>query len=194
MTEIQEMLDNKTIITALITGGFMLVVIIFNEVAFIFRDRRGRKKDFFNQFFSERLKTHEEIFRIMTKGGITYIDPKVDSEITIKEKVESVRDSANEAFSNGLLFSDRNIGAILIDLIEVCNGFKMRQPKEVNPENEFAESVTRFNDAYTALLKTLREKSGVDLIEEVFESIPKTRDKNTKRDNKKGKKINKENN
>jgi len=185
---------NEHIITALITGGFMLMVIIFNEVAFIFRDRRGRKKDFFNQFFSERLKTHEEIFRIMTKGGITYIDPKVDSEVSIKEKVESVRDSANEAFSNGLLFSDRNIGAILIDLIKACNGFKMRHPKEVNPENEFAESVTRFNDAYAALLKTLREKSGVKLIEDIFDSFPQTEGEETKGNDKKRKKINKENN
>jgi len=193
MTEIQVMLDNKTIITALITGGFMLMVIIFNEVAFIFRDRRGRKKDFFNQFFSERLKTHEEIFRIMTKGGITYIDPKVDSEIEIKEKVESVRDSANEAFSHGLLFADRYIEASLIDLIKACNKIKVRQPVEFNPENEFAESVAFFNDKYSALLKTLREKSGVNLIEEVFESIPKTRENNTKKDNKKRKTINKDN-
>jgi len=166
------MSDSTT--TALITGGFMLVVIVFNEIMFLLREKRIRKKEFFNQFFPERIKAHEEILRIMTKGGITGIIPKLDSEFTIKKKIKQLSDAALEAVAKSLLFADRHIGGMLFDLIKLANKV------EIGPESDFTKSVTEFDAAYYDLLGALRKKSGVELIEEVFESIPQKRCDNAK--------------
>jgi len=196
MNETQNMFMNEHVITALITGGFMLMMVIINEIMFLFREKQIRKKEFFNQFFTERIKSHEEIMRIMTKSGFADIDPKRDSESVIKKSIESLCNAADEASVRGCLFVDKYIGGLLVDLIDIGNKTRKQVPMapELKQECEFTKSVARFNKLYYELLGELREKSGVDLIEDVFESIPKTRDKSTKSDNKKGKKINKENN
>jgi hypothetical protein len=172
--------DNIT--TALITGGFMLVVIIFNEFVFLFRERRARKKDFFNQFFPERVKAHAEIARIMAEGGIIGPDPKTDSEIAVKKRIESICNAAHKAFAGNFLFADKHIGGMLLDIIS--EGSKAAKQGAVEPKlehkDEFAEAVARFNSVYYKFCGALREKSGVEFIEDVFEGIPRKRDKKPK--------------
>jgi hypothetical protein len=160
--------------TALITGGFMLAVIILNELAFLFREKRIRKKEFFNQFFPERIKAHEKIVRIMTEGGLTNIDPKRDTVIVIMEHVKRLNGAAHNALSQNILFADKSIGWMLSDLISAGNAIINQGGinEKLEQESEFAESVTRFNLLYYKLLGALRKKSGVKLIEEVFDSIP----------------------
>jgi len=172
--------------TALITGGFMLMVIILNEAAFFFREKRIRKKEFFNQFFPERIKAHEEILRIMTEGGIAGVSPNADTVIAVKKNVESLINAAHNAVAKSLLFADRHIEAALLDLISEGNAIlKYRGVNEkLEPESEIAKAAARFDLAYYELLGMLRKKSGVNLIEEVFESIPQKKNDSTKRINK----------
>jgi hypothetical protein len=164
---------SESIKTVLITGGFMLAVIILNELAFLLREKRIRKKEFFNQFFPERLKAHEEIFRIMTEGGLTDADPKRDTLITIKKHVERLNGAAHNALVKGSLFADKRVCVMLLDLTSARNAIIKHGSvnEKPEPESEFAESVARFNYLYYELLGTIRKKSGVNLIEEVFESI-----------------------
>jgi len=171
----------------------MLMVIILNEVIFVFRERRRRKKDFFYQFFSERLKAHGEIFRIMTKGGITYFYPETEPVVITKEKVKNTIYAAHEATAKGLLFADKRIGDLLFDL--VCENYttKILQYTGLNMVGEVVESVTRYSEIYYELLRALREKSGVYFIEEIFDSIPQTKGEETKKDNKKREKVDKKN-
>jgi len=168
----------ENIKTALITGGFMLMVIILNELAFLFREKRLRKKEFFNQFFPERIKAHEEIFRIMTEGGLVGIDPERDTIIVIKKDIERLINAADKALSKGSLFADKYIAGMLLDLIK--EGIEVRKKwitnEKLEPESELAKSVTGFYHLYYEFLGLLRKKSGVKLIEEVFESIPQKRD------------------
>jgi len=114
----------------------------------------------------------------MTEGGLTGVYPKRDTVIIIKKHVERLSDAAYNALAKGLLFADKHVGGKLTDLISTGN--EIRKHGDINeklePESEFAESVTRFNHLYYELLRMLREKSGVKLIEEVFESIPQERD------------------
>ena len=152
------------------------MVIVFNEIMFLFREKRIRKKEFFNQFFPERIKAHEEIMRIMTKGGLAGVDPKADSEITVKKKVERLSEAAHEASVNGLLFADKHICGMLLDLMGAASKVKVRNPqpmdKKIEEKSDLAEAIAEFNTIYYELLGALRKKSGVDLIEEVFEGIP----------------------
>ena len=187
----------ESALTALITGGFMLVVIILNEVAFFFRERQGRKKDFFNHFFSERIKAHEEIMRIMTESGLAGIDPVAETEIVIKKEVESKCDAAHEAATKGLLFVDKHVVDMLFRLISEGNNLRKTTHAnsghpELKKESDLTESVARFNSVYYELLGTLREKSGVKFIEEVFDNIPQERESNIKGKDKKRTKINKD--
>jgi hypothetical protein len=178
---------NDNIKTALITGGFMLAVIILNELAAIFRERRNRKKDFFNQFFAERIKVHEKIARAMTKDGIIYINPSEDSLVTVMKKVETLNSASFYVLSRGFLFADRYVynailklssqGRTVTDLRK--NGGKL------DPHSELAEAVAVFNDLYLKALGMLREKSGANLVEEIFESIPQRLGRKKKKNPKK---------
>ena len=171
----------------------MLMVLILNEVIFIFRKKRRRKKDFFYQFFSERIKSHEEIFRIMTKGGITYFFPDTEPVIVTKEKVKNIINAAHEAAAKSLLFADKRIGELLFDLVNKKNIGGILRHEGLNMEGEVAESVTRYSAIYYELLGVLREKSGVYFIEEIFDSVPQTKGEETEKNNKKRKKVDKKN-
>jgi hypothetical protein len=163
--------------TALITGGFMLGVVIVNEFAAIFREWRNRKKDFFNQFFSERIKAHEEILRAITKDGIKNIEPLVDGFDVVMKKVKTISNAAVDSIFRCSLFADKYVVDALADLAN--KGWKIgelaKNDGKLDSECEFSEKAAFFYEDYLKVLGMLRKKSGVQLIEDVFESLPQKR-------------------
>jgi hypothetical protein len=163
----------ETLTAALITGGFMLVTIILNELFFHIRKKGARHKAFFNDFFPERLKAHQEILRAVTECKITYLRPNIQSPAIIKETLVNGRQTLEETFFNNILWANKNVSGCMLDLSQAMSAAIEHKETEQNVKTELVNLVAELQGKHTMLIKLLRENSGIDIIDDEFSDIVK---------------------
>jgi hypothetical protein len=165
------------IATALITGGFMLAVIVFNELFAWRRDERRRAKELFQNFFPERLNAHKEVLRVITESGVDEIDPKPGNVEETAKTLEITGKRLAAARSGNRLFMDDTVYSRLGNL---WVNTRIAADCLIEPEGDMVRSIDRvmlLQDEYYKFIKLLREKSGVGIIEQEFAKAIKARKK-----------------
>jgi hypothetical protein len=168
---------SDTFRTALITGGFMLAVVVFNELFAWHREVRGRKKAFFKDFFPERLQAHKEVLRAITEIDINEIDPEPSTAKEVAKTLEIAGKRLAAVHAENRLFMDDRVYSSLGNLWVNTRiaGDCLMEP--IGPIEQAIDKVALLQDEYYAFIKLLREKSGVDVINEEFAKVVKGRKK-----------------
>lgn len=152
-------------------------VIVFNEL-FAWRwDERRRTKEFFDNFFPERLNAHKEVLRVITESGIDKIDPtpgdvkETAKTLEIKGKLLAAARRDNRLFMDDIVCSW--LGSLWVNtriaadcLMELVEGMERS-----------IDRVVLLQDKYYKFIKLLREQSGVDIIDQEFAKVIKARKK-----------------
>jgi hypothetical protein len=171
---------SDVVIAAIITVGGMVIVIVFNEIALAFRNRVNREKEFFNNFFPERLNAHKEIMRVIAETKILYIDPDIVAVSLIKEVLVNARQSLEAALLNTALFAAPKVKQGLFAFTK-CLG-KVIEAHEGNGEvlDKRRVAISALQRDHDDLVKLVFRYSGVHIIDQEFGKLLK-RPKNTAR-------------
>jgi hypothetical protein len=169
-------MDDK-FITALITVGGMLGVVICNEVFAWLRERRNRAKTFFKDFFPERLQAHKEILRVITESGIESLDPEPSNIARVQEMLEKAAERMDAVCLHNRLFMDEDVFWALAALSVNTRIAKDKIEEPVDPVSQFIDAVDTLQGQYNNLVELLREKSGIDIIDQEFAKVVKRRKK-----------------
>jgi hypothetical protein len=168
---------SDVVISALITVGGMLIVVICNLLFTIWRERRKRAEAFFNNFFPERLNAHKEVMRIVTEAGFHDIDPYEAGIAGVKKQLEiAAKRLFGASIPNRLFIDDGLAGAVLMLRNEALAALeKLEEP--VDPEAQFMDAASNYQFHNDQIVKLLREKSGIDIIDQEFAKVIKARKK-----------------
>jgi hypothetical protein len=134
----------------------------------------GRTNEFLKDLFPERLKAYQEIDRVITECGINCLDPKRLGPDSIKIILKNARQRFEAVGFEILLDAERHVAATLFELSPLIAEVT-KIDGDLERENLFRDVLERLKAKNRKLVKLLREKSGVDIIDQEFAKAIKTR-------------------
>jgi hypothetical protein len=177
------------IIAALVAATSVLAGILFEKLFLLATEREKRAKEFFQDFFPERLQAHKEIIRVITKCGINYLEPERLGWPAIKIALEDARQRIEAVFFETLLAAERHVSGNLLGLSPLITKILETDP-HFEEEDFLRDALEQLKAQNNELVKLLREKSGVDIIDREFDKALKDGGNVVKKEKKKfGKRI-----
>jgi hypothetical protein len=171
------------IVAALIAATALLAGILFEKLYVLFMDHVQRKKEFFNQFFPERLNAHKEIMRVIAQTHILYLDPKVVAVSLVKEILINARQFLDTALLDQVLFAAPAVKTGLFTFARECGevGEAYESAKMTVKERE--EAITMLKRDYDKLVGLILNYSGIYIIDQEFaKMIKRGKEKGAKTD------------
>jgi hypothetical protein len=165
------------VISALITVGGMLMVVFCNLGFTVWRERRKRTEAFFNNFFPERLNAHKEVMRIVTEAGFHDLDPYEADIAAVKEQLEIAVKRLFEAVIPNRLFIDDDLAGAIFMLHNDALTALEKLEETISPEAQFVDAASVYQFHNDQIVEMLREKSGIDIINEEFNKVVRRRKK-----------------
>jgi len=163
---------NDTIQGALIGGFFMLAGILVEKLFVFLAERHRGKKDFFKDFFPERLEAHKKIMGVVTKCGFDYLDPERLSRPAVEVVLKNARQEIEAVFFETLLVAEKYVSDALLALSPIISE-TLKVESDLEKEGVFRDSLKRLQGKNHELMKLLRKKSGVDIIDQEFAEMLK---------------------
>jgi len=170
---------SDVVLGALIGGSFTLVGVLVEKL-FLLRSENSRaKKEFFKDAFSERREAHRKIAGVITENSLMGLSPKFDSRLSVKAVLVEVQKKVLSVALDTRFIADEQVSITLITLYERVS--ETIENMELVREEKFGESLKMLVRKNGELVKLLREKSGVDIIDEEFAKTLKGSQKHIKK-------------
>jgi hypothetical protein len=161
------------IVAALIAATALLAGVLFEKLYVFFMDQAQRKKEFFNNFFPERLNAHKEIMRAIAESNILYIHPEVATVGLVKEVLVQARQNLEAALLRNALFAAPAVKQALFDFTRFCGEVIKAHEGAETPleERRMAIGVLKMN--HDKLAGLVLEYSGIYIIDQEFDKVIK---------------------
>ncbi|MCL2608655.1 MAG: hypothetical protein FWD94_01950 [Treponema sp.] len=163
------------VLSAMITVGGMVLVVVVTEFLRLRGDERNRGKQFFKDFFPERLKAFQEIRRAVAECGLDDV-PKAGTAGTA---VVHLLESAADRLKAATLFCNPVIGEAVFealgDYAEACESAIIEIGQKEGPvAGDATKAVFEgLHRHHAELMGLMWEKSGVDIIDKEFDEVLK---------------------
>jgi hypothetical protein len=158
---------------ALIAAIAVLAGIFFEKLYIFFMDQAQRKKEFFNNFFPERLNAHKEIMRVIAESNILYIDPEVATIGLVKEILVQARQKLEAAFLNNILFAAPAVKQGLFGFTRFCGEVIKAHEGTETPLEERRMAIRALQMNHDKLVGLVLEYSGIYIIDQEFAKVLK---------------------
>jgi len=166
---------SDTIQAALIGIGGVLAGILVDKLFFLLTERQRSKKEFFKDFFPERLKAHQKILGVITKYGFDYLDPERLGRPAVEVVLKEARQQVEAVFFETLLVAEKHVSGALLDLSRIISE-TLKIEADFEKKGLFGDSLKRLQLKDYELMKLLRENSGIDIIDQEFGKMLDKRD------------------
>jgi len=158
---------NDTVLGAIIGGLFLLAGILIEKLFVFLAERHRSKKEFFKDFFPERLKAHQKILGTITKYGFDYLDPERLGRPAVEIVLKEARQQVEAVFFETVLVAEKHVSGALLDLSQIISK-TLKIEADLEKKGLFGDSLKTLQMKYYELMELLREKSGIDIIDEEF--------------------------
>jgi len=158
---------NEKILDALIGGIFLLAGILIEKLFVFLSERHRSKKEFFKDFFPERLKAHQKILGVITKCGLDYLDPERLGRPAVEVVLKNSHQLIESVFFETILVAEKHVSGALADLSPIITE-TLEIETDLEKQYLFCNSLKKLQGKNHELFKLLREKSGVDIIDKEF--------------------------
>jgi len=156
------------VIAAIITVGGMVVTVLVNVLFAWRRDVRNRTETFFNNFFAERLKTYQKILGTISEFSVEELDPETGNIADIKYLLKKFGETVISICAGHRLFMDDAVYSGLVELYFRSQVAKDREETVSEEAPDFSDAVAVLQREYRKFIELLREKSGIDIIDQEF--------------------------
>lgn len=161
---------NETISAALIGGCVALAGILIEKIFFILTERHRSKKEFFKDFFPERLKAHQKILGVITKCSFGYLDPERLGRPAVEVVLKDARQQVEAVFFETILVAEKHVSGALLDLSQIISE-TLKIEADLEKKDLFCNSLKTLEMKNYELMKLLRENSGIAIIDQEFEKM-----------------------
>jgi len=166
---------SDTVLGAIIGTSGALAGILLEKLFVFLTERHRSKKEFFKDFFPERLKAHQKILGVITKCGFVYLDPERLGRPAVEVVLKDARQKIEAVFFETVLVAEKHVSGALLDLSPIISETLKIEP-DLEKQDLFRDSLKRLQGKNYELMELLRKKSGVDIIDEEFSKMLDKRD------------------